>query len=146
MCDSEGDDASGGDALYEFKVPSPLVKSRSAGTGGRDGNGQPATVGHLYGFGSTEEKYRLKILGCRRRGRKHDPAFNHWTGRGRVDEQRGDYFDALFVKKSRVIPMIIEVFGGITPHALAHVSHLAKRARGKSARDSTRYGTSLRPR
>ena len=38
--------------------------------------------------------------------------------------------------------MIIEVFGGITPHALAHVSHLAKRARGKSARDSTRYGTS----
>ena len=53
-----------------------------------------------------------------------------------------DYFDALFVRKSRVIPMIIEVFGGITPHALAHVSHLAKRARGKSARDSTRYGTS----
>ena len=46
----EGDDDTGGDALYEFKVPSPLVKSRSAGLGGRDGNGQPATVGHLYGF------------------------------------------------------------------------------------------------
>ena len=38
--------------------------------------------------------------------------------------------------------MIIEVFGGITPHALAHIGHLSRRAKGKSARDSTKYGAS----
>ena len=38
--------------------------------------------------------------------------------------------------------MIIEVFGGITPHALAHVGYLARRAKGKGARDGTRYGSS----
>ena len=38
--------------------------------------------------------------------------------------------------------MIIEVFGGITPHALAHIGHLSRRAKGKGARDSTKYGAS----
>ena len=38
--------------------------------------------------------------------------------------------------------MIIEVFGGITPHALAHISYLSRRAKGKGARDGTKYGTS----
>ena len=41
-----------------------------------------------------------------------------------------------------MVPFIVETLGGITPHALAHVSYLARRARGKSARDKTRYGTS----
>ena len=82
------------------------------------------------------------ILGCRRRGRKRDGPLNHHTGKGYVAEVRGDYYDALFVKRSRVIPFIVEATGGITPHALAHVTYLARRARGKTARDSTRYGTS----
>ena len=38
--------------------------------------------------------------------------------------------------------MIIEVFGGIAPHSLAYVGHLAKRASGKGARDDTHYGSS----
>ena len=38
--------------------------------------------------------------------------------------------------------MIIEVFGGITPHALAHVSYLARRAKSKGSRDGTKYGKS----
>ena len=142
IAELEGDDATGGDALYEVKVPSPLTKSQVKGCGGRDGSGQPASVGHLFAFGNTEERYRLKILGCRRRGRKRDGPLNHHTGKGYVAEVRGDYYDALFVKRSRVIPFIVEATGGITPHALAHVTYLARRARGKTARDSTRYGTS----
>ena len=47
--------------------------------------------------------------------------------------------DALFVKRSRVIPFIVECQGGITPHARAHISHLSRRAR---SRDATKYGTS----
>ena len=38
--------------------------------------------------------------------------------------------------------MIIEVFGGITPHALAHIGHLSRRTKGKGARDYTKYGAS----
>ena len=71
-----------------------------------------------------------------------DDPFDHDTGRGYVEEQRGAYRDALLVKRNRVIPVIVETNGGITPQAIAHISHLARRARGKAARDSTRYGTS----
>ena len=53
--------------------------------------------------------------------------------------RKGDYYDALVVKRSRVVPMIIEVFGGIAPHTLAHVSYLARRA-SKGRRDATKYG------
>ena len=41
-----------------------------------------------------------------------------------------------------VVPFIVETFGGITPHALAHVAYLARRARGKGSRDGTKYGRS----
>ena len=71
-----------------------------------------------------------------------DP-FNHVTGRGWVKEHKGQYVDAIFTKGSRVIPMIVEVTGGITPHALAQVSYLARRAKGGGpGRDRTVYGTS----
>ena len=108
LAELEGDDLTGGDVSYEFKVPSPTVKTFSKGKGSKEKGGQPASVGHLYGFGNTEEKYRVKILGCRRRGRPRDK-FDHTTGKGYVQERRGDYYDALVVKKGRVIPMIIEV-------------------------------------
>ena len=135
-----GDIETGGDVNYEIKVPTPLKKKYSAGKGSADGGGAPATVGHLYGFGSTEEEYRVMILGCAERGRKSDGPFNHETGRGWVKFQRGHYFDALR-KHSRVVPVIIEATGGITPHTRAHMRYLARRSRGKGATDRTRYGT-----
>ena len=137
-----GDDATGSDALYEIKVVSPHLKKLSLGRGTKAGGGKPASVGHRFAFGNTEEIYRIKILGCRKRGRSRDDPFDHDTGRGYVEEQRGAYRDALLVKRNRVIPVIVETNGGITPQAIAHISHLARRARGKAARDSTRYGTS----
>ena len=67
LAELEGDDATGGDCCYEFKVPSSLTKSRSEGRGSKpksdgSGGGQPASVGHLYAFGNTEEKYRVMVL------------------------------------------------------------------------------------
>ena len=66
----------------------------------------------------------------------------HKSGKGYVEEQKGAYYDALRCKKSRVIPFIVETLGGITPHAVAYVGQLARRADGRGARDSTKYGTS----
>ena len=124
-----------------------LTKSRSEGRGSKpksdgSGGGQPASVGHLYAFGNTEEKYRVMVLGCRRRGRTRDKAFNHNTGKGYVAPVTGQYFDAIHVKKGRVVPMIVEAQGGLTPHAQAQVGYLSRRTRGKGARDSTKYGRS----
>ena len=71
-----GDAETGGDVNYEVKVPTPLKKKYSAGKGSTQGGGAPATVGHLFGFGSTEEEYRVMILGCAERGRKSDGPFD----------------------------------------------------------------------
>ena len=77
---------------------------------------------------------------CGRRVR--DKAFCHKLGKGYVAAVDGQYYDAIHVKKIRVVPMIIEAQGGITPHAIAHIGYLARRAKGRGARDSTNYGKS----
>ena len=41
-----------------------------------------------------------------------------------------------------MIPMILEAFGGISPHSLHFIRRLALRAKGARARDSTVYGAS----
>ena len=82
------------------------------------------------------------VLGCRQRGRPRDKPFDHETGRGFVQHHDGQYRDAIVNKGSRVIPMIVETLGGVAPHSLAYVGYLAKRAKGKTSKDGTRYGTS----
>ena len=51
-----------------------------------------------------------------------------------------DYHDALYVKRLRVIMLLVEATGGISPAACAHISMLARRSRGRGATDRTRYG------
>ena len=46
----------------------------------KENGGNCASVGHTYGFGSTEEKYRVLTLGCKERGRQRDGPLNHGTG------------------------------------------------------------------
>ena len=60
----DGDPDGGGDVCYEVKVPSPLKKKFSEGNGSKAG-GQPATVGHVHGFGSTYEEYHNTQDGIR---------------------------------------------------------------------------------
>ena len=136
-----GDLETGGDVLYEFKGPSPTTSSHTVGVGSSAHGGNPASVGHLYGFGNTEEKYRVNILGCKARGNKAtDRPFDHSTGAGWVEGRRGDYYDALANKRSKVAPFIVESYGGIAPHSRAALRRLARRATAKGARDRTIYG------
>ena len=136
-----GDETTGGDVCIEVKCPSSLTQKRSLGKGSEKKGGQPAKVGHRYAFGNTEEWYRRSILGCKRQGRRADGPLNHDTGRGFVQREDGQYADALR-KGSRVVTMIVETHGGVTPHALSYVGYLSGRARSARARDSTVYGRS----
>ena len=63
-----------------------------------------------------------------------DRPFDHTTKAGSVKERTGDYDDALRNKKALVIPMILEAFGGISPHSLHFIRRLALRAKGAPAR------------
>ena len=137
-----GDDSTGADTLIEVKVPSAVKQSRSQGKGSAMHGGRPASVGHLYGFGNTEEFYRVDILGTRRRGRPRDGPLDHKKGKGWVKARRGTYHDGLVLKRSKVVPFIVETTGGVSPHARAQVSAYARRAASKGKRDSTKYGQS----
>ena len=147
IAELEGHEATGADVLYEVKVPSSLIEQHSKGNKNKKGGASIPTLGHVYAFGSTEEVYRVQIMGRRRRGRKRDGPLDRSTGRGYVDPVKGDYNDAIEVKRSHVVPVIVESTGGLTPHLLAHIGHLARRARGEKGaktqgRDRTVYGKS----
>ena len=74
--------------------------------------------------------------------RRRPPFRPHDQGRQCQGTGGGDYEDALRNKKALVIPMILEAFGGISPHSLHFIRRLALRAKGARARDSTVYGGS----
>ena len=138
-----GCDVTGADVSYEVKVPSPFaVSAHQAGRGTCTHGGAYASVGHLYALGNTEERYRVKILGAKSRGRPGTAPLDHATGLGWVKGVKGDYDDALRVKRGLVIPVIIETRGGLSRHARARVSQLAARVAGANARDGTKYGKS----
>ena len=94
-----------------MKVPTPLKKKHAAGVGTRAHGGVAATVGHLYGFGSTEEEYTLLVQGCGQRGRRADGPFKHDTGRGFVEARHGQY--AGRAHNAFVCAFIVEATGGI---------------------------------
>ena len=143
LAELEGDDATGADVCQEYKVPSPTTKTHHVGKGTKKNGGSVASVGHLYAFGNTEERYRVRILGCKARGHLgHGKPMDHATGKGTVKEKRGDYYDALKNKKAKVVPMIVEVNGGIAPQSVHFISRLSARAKKNAARDGTSYGRS----
>ena len=109
----------GGDVLYEAKCVSPTKAKQSVGNGSKEGGGGAvASVGHRFGFGNTEEEYRVLILGCKEQGRKHQGPLDHATGKGWVKQRDGQYKDALVRTRATVVPMIVETTGGVAPHPL----------------------------
>ena len=122
-------------------------KEWRAGRGSAANGGGWQSVGHLYGFGSTEEKIRVENMGCKPRGRACDGPFNHATGKGWVkggvpwwSKDGPAYRDAL--SKGHVLKIaLVESLGGISPHTRAHYRRHARRASAKGARDKTKYGT-----
>ena len=136
-----GNEQTGGDVLYEAKCVSPTKAKQSAGNGSKEGGGAVASVGHRFGFGNTEEEYRVLILGCKEQGRKHQGPLDHATGKGWVKQRDGQYKDALVHTRATVVPMIVETTGGVAPHSRRHCGLLTGRTRGKGAVDRTRYGS-----
>jgi len=67
--------------VKEVKLWTPLLKTSSAGVGNASSGGTPASVGHSYAFGNTEEKARRLNMGCKARGQPGQP-FYHKTGHG----------------------------------------------------------------
>ena len=135
----DGDPDGGGDVIYETKVPSSLKAKYSEGNGSKAG-GQPATVGHIYGFGSTLEEYTKLTYGLKQRGLPHQRPFDHTTGKGYVAPHKGHYYSALYDKRLKVVMLLVETLGGIAPAARAHISKLARRSEGRGATDRTKYG------
>jgi len=132
----EADDTgTGGDTIYEIKVPTPLKKKHAAGVGSRAHGGCPATVGHLYGFGSTEEEYTLLVRGTSQRGRRAEGPFNHSTGKGYVEAKPGQY-----AGRQRGSHLIVFLVEAIARAGRAQCGLLTRRAKAKSARDRTTYG------
>ena len=88
-------------------------------------------------------RFRSAILGVKRKGRVRDGPLNHSTGRGWVCARPGKYADALS-QGARVTPVIAsKPRGAISPRTLKSIGHLAKRARGKGARDGTKASRRL---
>ena len=88
----------------------------------------------------TEERLHRDILGCRERDRPADPPFDHNTGKGHVAFHKGDYYDAIYIKNNHVVPLIVEVFGGIASRGARYLRFLARRASDrKRGRDGTAY-------
>ena len=55
---------------------------------------------------------------------------------------RGDYYDALAIKRNPVIVWLVESMGGIAPQPHARLRRNARLAKSKGARDGTKYGLS----
>ena len=87
------------------------------------------------------EHLHRKILGTDARGSPADGPFDHSTGQGYVAERRGDYYDALKVKKLKVIPLVMETLGGIGHPGRGFLGRLANMGDPKKggARDNTQY-------
>jgi len=78
---------------------------------------------------NTEEKLRLKNLGCAPRGHPSQGPLDHSTGRGWVKEQHGCYRDALFVKRNELDLIIHESLGGgFAPPGVARMRRMARMA------------------
>ena len=130
----------GCDEVNEIKLWTPLLKTSSPGVGNASSGGTPASVGHSYAFGNTEEKARRLNMGCKARGQPSQP-FSHKTGHGYVKAHRGFYHDAIFVKPKRnnFNLLLHETFGGgFSPTAVLKLRRLARKvARGSV--DRTAY-------
>ena len=120
---------SGEDVCNEFKCFTALKKTSSA-----------ASVGHKIGFGNTEGEARIANLGCKARGRPGDGPFDHKTGKGHVKFKKGEYHDALTVKRNEVCLLLHEnLGGGFSPPAAHKIRRLGRKAR--SGIDRTPYKT-----
>ena len=77
----------GSDRLFEAKVVSPCTLAERQGAEIR--GQKPSKRGYLFGFGNTEESYRIMIYGTAARGLPADGPFDEDTGQGFVPQRPG---------------------------------------------------------
>ena len=119
----------------------PLLKTSSPGVGNASSGGTPASVGHSYAFGNTEEKARRLNMGCKARGQPSQP-FSHKTGHGYVKARIAVSTTTRSLssgKRNKFNLLLHETFGGgFSPTAVLKLRRLARKvARGSV--DRTAY-------
>ena len=97
----------------------------------------------MPGLGQTPlwlwEDLHVKVNGCQARGSERKGPFDHSTGKSWVQERRGDYYDAIHIKKYRTLLFLVESSGGIGVNGQEQCVRLSKRARGHIGADPTTY-------
>ena len=76
----------------------------------------------------------------KQRSLPHQRPFDHKTGKGYVPPHQGHYYSTLYVKRLKVVLLLVEALGGIAPATRAHIAKLARRSEGRNAADRTKYG------
>ena len=79
--------------------------------------------------------HRLRAVA---RGLPTDGPFDEDTGLGFVLQRSGHYSDAL-ARGKKVIALVAEVFGGLSPHPARFLRQLSRVAAKHTTRDSTKY-------
>ena len=93
-------------------------------------------VGATHAFGNTEARLIRKVLGVK--ARDGAERWDSVRGTGAVRAHRGDYHDALHVKRNTVILLVHSIFGGFARGAVSHLRSLAKRPVNKTEYEGTR--------
>ena len=96
-------------------------------------------MGHKFAFGNTQEAGLGTIRGIKEMGRKGGEKFDHGTGKGYHKGKTGQYYDAIYVKKSKVYALMHECFGGIAPVSYQLLKSLARRANKVGRADGGAY-------
>ena len=125
--------------LTEIKCISSITKNNATGRGSLINGAQPATVGHLVAFGPTLERMRVQVFGHGARGQPEMLNMDQNTGIGCVMEKQGDYYDAIHVKQSKVVLVLVKSLGGAAPDTVAALELLATRLKAPGAKDGTHY-------
>ena len=123
----DNDDEDSLPEVLEIKSYSPIVRKNTSAPGGASLNGG------VFLLGNTEERLKHKVLGARQRGVPSMEAFDHGTGKGYVPYTKGQYWDAIENRKSRVHLLVHEAtFGGMSPYAAKRLRRLGRLARRRS--------------
>ena len=105
----------GGDLCVEVKAWDSISKSALSA----------AKFGHTHAFANTEEKAIKEVLGVSER--EGDARFAPTTGTGAIAAVKGDYHDAIHTKRTTVVLLLHNIFGGFAPWAVRHLKALAAR-------------------
>ena len=127
--------------LWELKCYSPFHLDVALGNGSQRRGGAASTAdGHTFAFGNTLEFLLCLVFGQSARGAPTERALNRRTGEGRVDDEPGQYSDAL-AKGNIVHLLAAESTGALSAMFVKLLKHLDAAAKSPHGHDHTVYGT-----